>query len=154
MGQYEPTSITQWDSTAITPGTEFMNKLNLQVRYHFRKPNAYNVRQIIISGSDSPGEGEHKIFEYIRENTDDIKNMKSVIYGLDADLIMLIYRDDYYTKELSKDPGVTEVIIGKHRNGPTRTITVAAQLHFARFFDMAQNPGSGTDFTQQRQSEE
>jgi hypothetical protein len=31
---------------------------------------------------------------------------------------------------------------------------VAAQLHFARFFDMAQNPGSGTDFTQQRQSEE
>jgi 5'-3' exonuclease len=100
MGQYEPTNIPQWDSTAITPGTEFMNKLNLQVRYHFRKPNAYNVRQVIISGSDSPGEGEHKIFEYIRENTDDIKNMKSVIYGLDADLIMLTINHLQYCKNM------------------------------------------------------
>ena len=100
MGQYEPTNIPQWDSTAITPGTEFMNKLNLQVRYHFRKPNAYNVKQVIISGSDSPGEGEHKIFEYIRENTDDIKNMKSVIYGLDADLIMLTINHLQYCKNM------------------------------------------------------
>jgi replicative DNA helicase len=50
--------------------------------------------------------------------------------------------------------GEADLIIAKHRNGPTRTITVAAQLHFARFTDMAQNQGSGTDFTQQRQSEE
>ena len=92
-----------WDSTAITPGTEFMNKLNLQIKYHFRKtitssspfqspfksPYPYNVKNIIISGSDEPGEGEHKIFEYIRENSEKIIKTKSVIYGLDADLIML-----------------------------------------------------------------
>ena len=39
MGQYEPSIKPMWDRTAITPGTEFMNKLNLQVRYHFRKPS-------------------------------------------------------------------------------------------------------------------
>jgi replicative DNA helicase len=42
--------------------------------------------------------------------------------------------------------------VAKHRNGPTRTITVAAQLHYARFFDMPQNPGAGTDWTQQREA--
>lgn len=77
-----------WDSTSITPGTEFMNKLNLQLKYHFRSPNIHKVKQIIVSGSDEPGEGEHKIFEYIR-NSNDIASQTSVIYGLDADLIML-----------------------------------------------------------------
>ena len=61
MGQYDPSDKPMWDSTAITPGTDFMNKLNLQVRYHFRKPSSFNVNQVIISGSDFPGEGEHKI---------------------------------------------------------------------------------------------
>ena len=47
-------------------------------------------------------------------------------------------------------------IFTQEGNGELFTIfnDVAAQLHFARFVDMAQNPGSGTDFTQQRQSEE
>ena len=89
INQYEDNVKPSWDSTAITPGTDFMNKLNLQIRYHFRLSNSFNVKQIIISGSDSPGEGEHKIFEYIRENTKIINNEKTVIYGLDADLIML-----------------------------------------------------------------
>ena len=89
MGQYDTSSAVQWNSSAITPGTEFMNKLNLQARYHFRKPSSFNVNQIIVSGSDYPGEGEHKIFDYIRENNVEIKDTKSVIYGLDADLIML-----------------------------------------------------------------
>lgn len=78
-----------WDSTAITPGTDFMNKLNLQLKYHFRSHIPYKVKKIIISGSDEPGEGEHKIFEYIRINHEKIKDEKCVIYGLDADLIML-----------------------------------------------------------------
>jgi 5'-3' exoribonuclease 1 len=100
MGQYEPSVKPMWDRTAITPGTEFMNKLNLQVRYHFRKPSTFNVKQVIISGSDFPGEGEHKIFEYIREHTDELKNLKSVIYGLDADLIMLTINHLQYCENM------------------------------------------------------
>lgn len=89
MSMYEQNNMSSWDSSSITPGTEFMNKLNLQVQYHFRNAIVHNVNKIIVSGSNIPGEGEHKIFEYIRENQDTIKNMKTVIYGLDADLIML-----------------------------------------------------------------
>lgn len=70
----------------------------------------------------------------------------------DADVVILLHRDDMYDSQ--NRSGEADLIVAKHRNGPTRTITVAAQLHFARFVDMAQNPGSGTDFTQQRQSEE
>lgn len=93
-----------WDSTAITPGTEFMNKLNLQTKYYFRKPNHFKVKNIIISGSDIPGEGEHKIFEYIRNNYNKDKlfddETKTVIYGLDADLIMLTINHLNYCKNM------------------------------------------------------
>jgi 5'-3' exonuclease len=100
INEYEKVGKPIWNSTAITPGTEFMNKLNLQVRYHFRKSATYNVKQIIISGSDYPGEGEHKIFEYIRDNTTELKNMKTVIYGLDADLIMLTINHLQYCENM------------------------------------------------------
>ncbi|MGJ7553014.1 replicative DNA helicase [Variovorax sp. RB2P76] len=50
----------------------------------------------------------------------------------DADIIMFIYRDDYYNKE-SKEPGVAEVIISKHRNGPTGTIKLAFLKPITKF---------------------
>ena len=100
INHYEDNVKPYWDSTAITPGTDFMNKLNLQIRYHFRQPRSFHVKQIIISGSDIPGEGEHKIFEYIRENTKMINNEKTVIYGLDADLIMLTINHLQYCNQM------------------------------------------------------
>ena len=100
INQYEKSDKQVWNSTAITPGTDFMNKLNLQVRYHFRKPTDFNVKKIIISGSDYPGEGEHKIFEYIRDNTKELKDMKVVVYGLDADLIMLTINHLRYCEKM------------------------------------------------------
>jgi replicative DNA helicase len=57
----------------------------------------------------------------------------------DADVIMFIYRDDYYNKD-SKEPGVTEVIISKQRNGPTGTVKLAFLKEMTRFESLA--PGS------------
>jgi replicative DNA helicase len=58
----------------------------------------------------------------------------------DADVIMFIYRDDYYTKEASKEPGVAEIIIGKQRNGPVGTVKLTFLKPLTRFDNLA--PGS------------
>ena len=80
-----------WNTSSITPGTAFMTKLNTQMRdYCAEKARAIGTTvEYIYSGSDVPGEGEHKIFEYIRDNAGFHKDTTTLIYGLDADLIML-----------------------------------------------------------------
>jgi 5'-3' exonuclease len=78
-----------WNTTAITPGTVFMKFLDDKIYHVFSNPADFGLNKIIISGSNEFGEGEHKIFKYIRENPDDHNNQNTVIYGLDADLIML-----------------------------------------------------------------
>jgi replicative DNA helicase len=52
----------------------------------------------------------------------------------DADVVILLHREDMYSEVRT---GEADLIVAKHRNGPTRTIQVAAQLHFSRFVDMA-----------------
>jgi replicative DNA helicase len=54
----------------------------------------------------------------------------------DADVIMFIYRDDYYNAD-SKEPGVAELIISKQRNGPTGTVKLAFQKVWTRFESLA-----------------
>jgi len=78
-----------WDTVAITPGTIFMDKLIKYIKKQFMGPKKYNVKDIIISGPDEPGEGEHKIFDYVRTHPTYHEATATVIYGLDADLIML-----------------------------------------------------------------
>ncbi len=95
-GRVEPPK-PAWNTSAITPGTKFMNALHdkLAKYYDTTNPSALNVRYnlsgagIIVSSSKEPGEGEHKLFEYIRDHASEHANMTTVIYGLDADLIML-----------------------------------------------------------------
>jgi 5'-3' exonuclease len=73
-----------WNTSAITPGTNFMTLLHKGVSQYF----ALNDK-VIVSSSFEPGEGEHKIFQYIRENAEVHREQTTIIYGLDADLIML-----------------------------------------------------------------
>jgi replicative DNA helicase len=54
----------------------------------------------------------------------------------DADMVILLHREDMYDKE-SPRAGEADIIVAKHRNGPTDTITVAFQGHYSRFVDMA-----------------
>lgn len=53
----------------------------------------------------------------------------------DADMVILLHRDDVYDKE--NRPGEADVIIAKHRAGPTKTLTVAFQGHYSRFSNMS-----------------
>ena len=55
----------------------------------------------------------------------------------DADIIMFIYRDEYYTKEACKEPGVAEIIIAKQRNGPTGVVKLAFLNKITKFESLA-----------------
>ncbi len=59
----------------------------------------------------------------------------------DADIVMFIYRDEYYTKEACKEPGVAEIIIAKQRNGPTGMIKLAFLKPITKFESLASGTG-------------
>lgn len=83
----------KWDTNAISPGTSFMNRLMQYLGASLGAIQEATACQVIFSGSNEPSEGEHKIIQYIKEEAEkvgqDENNKNKVIYGLDADLIML-----------------------------------------------------------------
>ena len=75
-----------WNNSAITPGTNFMKFLNLRIIDWISDYTKKHKLEIIYSSCNEPGEGEHKLLQFIRNN----KNKYNYsIYGLDADLIFL-----------------------------------------------------------------
>ncbi|KAL0489425.1 5'-3' exoribonuclease [Acrasis kona] len=85
-----------FDSNAITPGTEFMAELSRHLHYLIHKKMQDDLRwqrcNVIFSGHSVPGEGEHKIMDFIRGRKAQPgyqPNETHCLYGLDADLIML-----------------------------------------------------------------
>jgi 5'-3' exonuclease len=100
-----------WNTSAITPGTNFMRQLNEKVVEYFGKKmrdmrnnpnNADPPLEYIISSSSEPGEGEHKIFDYMRTYPEyhNSPDTVTLVYGLDADLIMLTLNHLHITKNL------------------------------------------------------
>ena len=94
-----------WDSNAITPGTKFMYNLDKALYESTYLKNLSKYITVIISNSTVQGEGEQKIFRYLRKMDDEEqKNSVNVIHGLDSDLIMIsmvqypmkihLYRED------------------------------------------------------------
>ena len=61
----------------------------------------------------------------------------------DADIIMFIYRDEYYTKDQCQEPGVAEIIIAKQRNGPVGTVKLAFQRMHTKFENLAPGYSGG-----------
>ena len=89
-----PQPLEEWSTAQITPGTKFMETLANQLNTYYK-----NFAHIKISSSLEVGEGEHKIFEHIRQTHVGGKG-KTVIYGLDADLIVLSLNHLEYCPEL------------------------------------------------------
>lgn len=105
-----------WNTSAITPGTNFMRQLNEEVSIYFEKKmqdaevhdnedgsnKVEKPLEYIISSSSDEGEGEHKIFDYMRTYPEyhNSPDTVTLVYGLDADLIMLTLNHLHITKNL------------------------------------------------------
>ena len=102
----------------ITPGTGFMKYLSKYVNDYFK-----SHLNVIVSAADERGEGEHKIFQYIRDHPEKHRTSNTIIYGLDADLLMLsifhsnkanlfVYREaPEFAKSLNADLNAGEAYI-------------------------------------------
>ena len=77
-----------WNNSAVTPGTEFMERLHHKIMGWLKTKKPAGVK-VIYSSCKTPSEGEHKLLQFIRDNKAEKKMFSYVVYGLDADLIFL-----------------------------------------------------------------
>ncbi|MDO4898016.1 MAG: replicative DNA helicase [Rothia sp. (in: high G+C Gram-positive bacteria)] len=91
--------------------------------------------------------GEEEVFDAtVLGNHNFIANGITVHNSIeqDADMVILLHREDYYEKESTR-AGEADVIVAKHRNGPTKTIAVAFQGHYSRFANMTHDSYGGSE---------
>jgi len=89
-----------WDSNIVTPGTEFMKEFDQRLRDHVVAMQKHHAFKIQVSGSDEFGEGEHKIFDHMNQCED---HKSVVVYGLDADLILLSILQEKFLISLMRE---------------------------------------------------
>lgn len=98
-----------FDSTCITPGTQFMIELDYSLQSFIQDNKLRLPKTVVYSGHLVPGEGEHKIFKMMRENMELFNpQLRHVVYGLDADLVVLSLLSGFDIYLIRKD--VTDVV--------------------------------------------
>lgn len=120
-----------WTNASITPGTLFMEKLHTKLSSYLK--TIQGVQKVTYSSYHTCGEGEHKIFDYIRTQTD---VRTRVIYGLDADLIFLALASQkqnmYLIREDTEIRGKSK-IIGSKQDAPTDFMYVSIDFLISCF---------------------
>jgi 5'-3' exonuclease len=96
-----------FDSNGITPGTEFMQRLDNFIQRWLQINSSTLPPKVIYSSHLSPGEGEHKIYELLRKG--EISPGPCVVYGMDADLIMLSLAEEKIPIFLMRED-ITDVV--------------------------------------------
>ena len=124
----------KWNTAAITPGTSFMDKLAKTIEYEFQYTEKfYHVKNVIVSCSNIPGEGEHKIMDNIRSSESLMKDDNVALYGLDSDLIMLSIFQLDYCKNIYVFREATEFI---KSSIPTSIISDSSNLYFLDIYQL------------------
>lgn len=126
---------SNWDTNAITTGTNFMNKLNTYIKTKV-KYNTSDV-SIVFSGCDENGEGEHKIFSKLALYNIDNKNI--LIHGLDADLIILSlmsHKHNIYLVRENMQGQYTYLNINELRSAIIKELVLVWNLNHAIYEDL------------------
>lgn len=127
-----------FDKANITPGTAFMEVLSKKVKQYFSE-HLFDC-DIKVTGADDPGEGEHKLFEFVREYNTYCAHKNICIYGLDSDLIMLSLEHLCYTNNII----LYRDTLAKSRN--TGEFDMINMRHFAEsIYSEISKPGEVTN---------
>jgi len=96
----QQTKVNPWPTAMITPGTRFMQELAIALKARFNNAQEFGLTQLRVSPADEPGEGEAKLFEAMRDDPSYHASTTTVVYGLDADLIMLTLNHLRFSNQL------------------------------------------------------